>query len=198
MKQFMGLVVAGMMVASVAGACGGDKSSVSEQSRVAGVSTEGAHVCTGGKSSCTMGDKAACAKGAKSCAGCAYLGDTRAALERAGARVEVVKLKNGYALIATAASAQNLAAVRSVNAERFGGLETLAASHDKKFCKDCTAFNKALKADAVSYEIVETAGGAMTVFTGSTPEAVASLKDSCGMFTMLKADAKPEHATATN
>lgn len=200
MKQLMGVMVAGLVVmAGAAGACGGAKTSDSgEVSRVAGVSTEGAHVCTGGKSSCTAGEKAACAKGAKSCAECAYLGETRTALEKAGARVEVVKLKNGYALLATATSADTLSAVRTLNTQRFGGLTTLASSTDKKFCRDCQAFNKALKADAVSYEIVDTANGVMTVFTGTTAEAVASLKESCGMFTMLKADAKMDHATATN
>ena len=204
MKKCMDVMVAGLFMvgmASVAGACGGNKSSVSlEQSQVAGVSTEGAHTCSAsGKHSCTAGDKQACAeKGAKSCAECAYLGDTRTSLEKAGARVEVVKLKNGYALIATAGSADSLAAVRKVNAERFGGLTALAGNADKKFCRDCTAFNKALKADAVSYEIVDTANGVMTVFTGTTAEAIASLKESCGMFSMLKAEAKPEKTTASN
>jgi hypothetical protein len=203
MKKFMDMMVAAVVVAgmaSVAGACGGDKSSVSlEQSQVAGVSTEGAHTCAGSKKACTAGDKQACAeRGAKSCSECAYLGDTRTSIEKAGGRVEVVKLKNGYALIATAGSAESLAAVRKVNAERFGGLAALAGNADKKFCKDCTAFNKALKADAVSYEIVDTANGVMTVFTGTTAEAIASLKESCGMFSMLKAEAKTEKTTASN
>lgn len=204
MKKFMDVMLAGMLVvagASVAGACGGDKTSKSlEQGQVAGVSTEGGHSCTAGeKKACAAGDKQACAaKGAKSCAECAYLGDSRTSLEKAGARVEVVRMKSGYALIATAGSAESLAAVRKINADRFGGLEALAGNVDKKFCKDCTAFNKALKANAVSYEIVDTANGVMTVFTGTTPEAIASLKESCGMFSMLKAEAKLEKTTASN
>jgi len=186
MKKFMGVLVAGtMLFAGIAAAnCGGE--------------TAGA-TCPHAKGACTAGDKQACAmKGAKSCAECAYLGETRTDLEQAGARVEVVKLKNGYVLMATATSPDTLAAVRKLNAERLGGLEALAGHTDKKFCKDCTAFNKALKADAVSVEVVDTANGVMTVFTGSTAEAVSSLKESCGMFSMLKAEAKPEKTTATN
>ncbi|MEK7765908.1 MAG: hypothetical protein AAB368_06685, partial [bacterium] len=147
-------------------------------------------------------DMAKCAaKGVKDCAGCEALFKTRSALEAAGAKVEVVKLKSGYAVISTGA-AGTLEAIRKVNAERWTAVEGLASDGSgKKFCKDCTAFNKALRAQDVKYESVELSNGVMTVFSGGSPEAVASLKESCGVMCGLKAasaEARTEKTTASN
>jgi hypothetical protein len=158
--------------------------------------------CAGKTAASCKGHEAACAaKGVKDCAGCEALFKTRKALEAAGAKVEVAKLKSGYAVIATGAEG-SLEAIRKVNAERWTAVEGLASDGSgKKFCKDCTAFNKAMKAQDVKFETVDLSNGVMTVFTGGSPEAVASLKESCGMFCGLKAEsasAPVEKTTAAN
>lgn len=142
---------------------------------------------------------AACAaKGVKDCAGCEALFKTRQALEAAGAKVEVARMKSGYALIATGGEG-SLESIRRVNAERWVAVEATGQNgNGKKSCRDCTAFFKALHTQDVTYETVDLANGVMTVFTGATPEAVASLKESCGMICGLKAEAKIEKTTATN
>lgn len=160
--------------------------------------------------SCTAGQKTASA--AKSCGdmkagdcgGCDELRASGKTLRSAGAEFEVVKTKNGYIVIATAADEKGAATLRRLTAERWTGFRTLAANKTgkdgKKLCKSCDGFATDLTDNGIRMETVNIANGVMTVFTAKGPEAAAHLQASCGAYCGLQtASATPEKpATATN
>ena len=174
MKQWMvGAMVAGLALAGHA------------------VAGEGcAHAGADGAKACTWNKSAAAGKScgemkAGECRGCDELAASGKALRATGANFEYVKTKSGYIVLATTTGAENIAALRKANHERWTGFLAHVNAKDKP-CKSCAGLAAGLKSGAFSIEEVETANGVMTVMTASGDDAVAALKASCGAYCGMK------------
>lgn len=192
MKQMIaGVVAAGLVLAGHAMAGEGCGSHAS------------AKTSTGGAKACKYDATASAGKScgdlkAGDCRSCDQLNASGKALRATGANFEFVKTKAGYVILASATGADNIAALRKANHERWTTYVAHVSGKDKT-CKSCAGLQAGLKRGDVNFEEVETANGVMTIFTASNDDACAALKASCGAYCGLKtAEANVEKTTATN
>lgn len=206
-KMLAAIVAAGVALAGAAVAgegCHMMKTSAEGKSCTAGEKTASAgKSCTAGEKTAMSGKSCGDMK-AGDCGGCDELRASGKSLRTAGAEFEVVKTKNGYIVIATAADEKGAATLRKLTAERWTGFRTLAANKTgkdgKKFCKSCDGFASDLTDNGIRMESINISNGVMTVFTANGAEAAAHLQASCGAYCGLQtASATPAATTnATN
>jgi hypothetical protein len=110
------------------------------------------------------------------CDACADMAHCTEELEAAGARTQVVPLKNGVMFVYTAESPGKVNAVQSAMSRRSERLAQIVSSGDKAhLCPECKTFRGAMASGKMTREVVNIEGGALTLMTSDDPALVAKI-----------------------
>ena len=110
------------------------------------------------------------------CDACADMSMCYEELEAAGARSQVVPLKNGVMFVYTAETPGKVNALQSAMSRRSEHLAQIISAGDKAhLCPECKSLRGAIASGKMSREVVNIEGGALTLMTSSDPTVVAKI-----------------------
>jgi hypothetical protein len=115
------------------------------------------------------------------CEGCADMARCAQEIAAAGARVQVVPLKNGVMYVYTADNPRNVRAVQAAVAQRTERINALATANNAKLCPDCKQMRGAMASGKLSREVVNIDGGSISLVTSTDPRVVARLYEMAGL-----------------
>lgn len=112
------------------------------------------------------------------CEACIDMSNCSAALDALGAHRQTVRLKNGVMYIYTVDTPRNVSAVQAAVARRGEQMARIAsAGESTHLCAECKTIRGAMASGKLSREIVNIAGGSLTLITSSDPKLVAKLHE---------------------
>lgn len=112
------------------------------------------------------------------CDGCADMARCAQEISAAGARVQVVPLKNGVMYVYTVESSAGVRAVQAAVMHRNERLAALVTAGDHaKLCGRCKEMRGAAASGKLSREVVNIEGGCLTLMTSSDPVIVQRLHE---------------------
>jgi hypothetical protein len=115
-------------------------------------------------------------KGHGNCDACADMAVCSDELEAAGARTQVVPLKNGVMFVYSAESPGKVNAVQSAMTRRGERLSQIVTAGDKAhLCPECKTIRGAMASGKMTREVVNIEGGALTLITSNDPALVAKI-----------------------
>lgn len=134
-------------------------------------------VAIGSGGSCGIGKSSMAGKaGHGDCDACSDLAMCYEELEAAGARTQVVPLKNGVMFVYTANDPGKASAVQSAMNRRSERLAQFVTAGDQAhLCADCRLIRGAMASGKMTREVVNIEGGALTLMTSSDPAVVAKI-----------------------
>ena len=110
------------------------------------------------------------------CEGCADMARCAQEIAGAGARVQVVPLKNGVMYVYTAESSSGVRVVQAAVAHRNERLASWTTAGDRvHLCSECKAMRGAAASGKLNREVINIEGGCLTLMTSSDPAIVARL-----------------------
>lgn len=173
--SYAGAAMAGMTTASLNGSHGKGVSAMAAGSSCS------AHARTtmAAGSSCSSHGSATMA--AHSCDACSDMATCEGELSAAGARAQIVPLKNGVMYVYTADSPDRIRAVQAAVARSNERVRsTLAAGDRAKLCPGCKQVRGAMASGKMHREVVNVETGAMTLVTSNDKSIVNRLHASAG------------------
>lgn len=173
---YAGAAMAGMTTASFAGASHGK--GVSATAAGASCSAHGKATMAAG-SSCNAHGSAAMA--AHDCDACSDMAMCEGELSAAGARAQIVPLKNGVMYVYTAESPERVRQVQQAVArgnER--ARSVLAAGEKAKLCPECKQMRGAMASGKLQREVVNVETGALTLVTSNDKAMISRIHDIAG------------------
>ena len=112
------------------------------------------------------------------CEGCADMARCAQEIAGAGARVQVVPLKNGVMYVYTAESSSGVRVVQAAVAHRNERLASWTTAGDRvHLCSECKAMRGAAASGKLNREVINIEGGCLTLMTSSDPAIVARLHE---------------------
>jgi hypothetical protein len=103
-------------------------------------------------------------------------------LDTAGARHQVVPLKNGVMYIYTANNPAKVSTIQAAVARRGERLAQFANAGTKaKLCPECKEMRGAMASGKMSREVVNIEGGSLTLMTSNDPAVVARIHALAGL-----------------
>lgn len=110
------------------------------------------------------------------CDACADMVQCDGELQGAGARVQMIPLKNGVMFVYTATNAGNVGVVQSAMSRRTERLNQIVTAGDKaRLCEDCKSMRGAMASGKLNREVVNIEGGVLALMTSSDPAMVARI-----------------------
>jgi len=110
------------------------------------------------------------------CDACADMAMCDGEIETAGARLQVVPLKNGVMFVYTAENPGKVNAVQSALARRNERLQQIVTAGDKaRLCAECKSMRGSIASGKLSREVVNIEGGALTLMTSNDPSTVKKI-----------------------
>jgi hypothetical protein len=157
--------------------CAGKASATATTAAKSGSASKVSAMATGAGASCGMGAAALGVKSAHNgCDACADLKMCYEELEAAGARTQIVPLKNGVMFVYTAETPGEVNAVQSAMSRRSEHLAQFVTAGDKAhLCPDCQLIRGAMASGKMNREVVNIEGGALTLMTSNDPAIVAKI-----------------------
>jgi hypothetical protein len=134
-------------------------------------------VAIGAGGSCGVGKSTTAGKAAHGdCDACSDLALCYEELEAAGARTQVVPLKNGVMFVYTAENPGKVNAVQSAMTRRSERLAQFVTAGDQAhLCADCRLIRGAMASGKMTREVVNIEGGALTLMTSTDRAVVAKI-----------------------
>ncbi|HTM58077.1 MAG TPA: hypothetical protein VL123_06655 [Candidatus Udaeobacter sp.] len=112
------------------------------------------------------------------CDGCTDMARCAQEMAAAGARVQVVPLKNGVMYMYTAETSSGVRVVQAAVSRRNERLAAWTRAGDGvHLCNECKAMRGAAASGKLVREVVNIEGGSLTLLTSSDPEIVHRLHD---------------------
>jgi len=112
------------------------------------------------------------------CDACADMAHCAAEIAAAGARVQVVPLKNGVMYVYTVESSAGVRAVQAAVSHRNERLASWLTAGDKvHLCSKCKEMRGAAASGKLSREVVNIEGGCLTLMTSTDPQIVQRLHE---------------------
>jgi len=112
------------------------------------------------------------------CDGCADMAHCAQEIAAAGARVQVVPLKNGVMYVYTVESSAGVRAVQAAVSHRNERLVSWINAGDKvKLCQRCKEMRGAAASGKLNREVVNIEGGCLTLMTSTDPVIVQRLHE---------------------
>ena len=162
--------------ASNAGACAGHAHKTTAVNAVLDESTDRVKAVATGGSHCSGQGMVQGSSAHADCDACSDMFACGEELDAAGARLQVVRLRNGVMFVYTANSPGKVNAVQSAMARRNSHLAQFVSSGEKaKLCSECRTMRNAMAVGKLNREVVNIEGGALTLMTSSDPTIVAKI-----------------------
>ena len=114
---------------------------------------------------------------AHDCSACEVWADCDKAVQKLGARTQVVSLKNGAMIVYTADSDAEVKALQSLISKRNDKMTSaLSANSDKKLCDECRQLRGAMASGKLHREVVNVERGCMTLITANDQGLVQKIR----------------------
>jgi hypothetical protein len=124
---------------------------------------------------------------AHDCSACEVWADCDQAVQKLGAKSQVVSLKNGAMIVYTADSNSDIKALQSLVSKRNDKmLEALSAGTDKKLCDECKQLRGAMASGTLHREVVNVERGCMTLITSNDQGVVQKIRTMTGQSVALR------------